>query len=332
MSQRVAHVVAFALPGYAGSQSTLDPHGPAALAVYKLFWIFVGISAVVWIVVAAALAHAVMRGRPERLDPLAVDQVADRQAIRAVAIALGITAVILVGLTGTSYVAQKALTSPTDAPIVLRVRGHQWWWEVTYEDQRPDRILKTANEIHIPVGVPVLLSLSSSDVIHSFWVPNLAGKQDLVPGQENQLRLLAERPGSFRGQCAEFCGVQHAKMALLIIAQPAEDFENWRKEQLAERQRPDDADRRRGEEVFSGGSCALCHTVRGTRAAGTVGPDLTHLASRKFIAAGTLENTRGNLAAWMLDPQTIKPGAHMPVIPLAPDDVHPLLSFLAGLE
>jgi cytochrome c oxidase subunit 2 len=178
----------------------------------------------------------------------------------------------------------------------------------------------------------VTFQLASSDVIHSFWVPNLAGKLDLIPGVDNHLQLVADKPGTYRGQCAEFCGYQHAHMGLIVVAEPREAFDAWREGQLRAAEPPGNEERRRGQQVFLSKPCIGCHTVRGTAAGGRVGPDLTHFGSRAHLASATLPLTRGTLGAWIIDPQTIKPGAHMPMTQLQPDEVDPLLSYLTGLK
>jgi cytochrome c oxidase subunit II len=240
--------------------------------------------------------------------------------------------VTVISLTGLSYAAQKALFSHKDGALTLSVTGQQWWWRITYEDEQPARVFTTANEIHIPVGEPVLIKLESSDVIHSFWVPNLTGKMDAIPGRQNQLQIQADRPGVYRGQCAEFCGLQHAHMGMLIIAESKEDFERWRNHQISSALPPGDPERQRGMEIFLSKPCIMCHQVRGTDAGGRVAPDLTHVGSRRYIGAGTLETTRGNIAAWIIDPHSVKPGVNMPTIQLEPDEVQPLASYLEGLK
>jgi cytochrome c oxidase subunit 2 len=212
------------------------------------------------------------------------------------------------------------------------VTGYQWWWEIQYEDDDPSRNFTTANEIHIPAGAPVRIKLASSDVIHSFWVPNLFGKQDLIPGQENEIRFVAERPGTYRGQCAEYCGFQHAHMSFFVVAESKDVFEAWRDKQIKSAEPPADPERQHGQQVFLSSPCALCHAIRGTEAGGRVGPDLTHLMSRRSIAAGTLPTSRGTVAAWIVDPQSIKPGNNMPLVTVSPDDLHALVSYLEGLE
>jgi cytochrome c oxidase subunit 2 len=330
---RILAAAPLALTGCSGWQSSLDPHGPAAESISWLFWVFTAVCTVVWLLVAAVLMLALARRHRERPNPLAVDAGQERRVWRVVIGATGLTVVTLLVLTGLSYTGQarRAGASP-DTPLSLKLTGHQWWWDVLYEATEPDRNFHTANEIHIPVGEPVQIKLESNDVIHSFWVPNLAGKLDLVPGRQNTLVLTTSRAGTYRGQCAEYCGWQHAHMALLVVAEEKEAFEAWRKAQISARQPPEDDARKQGETVFLTNACVMCHTVRGTDAGGRTGPDLTHLASRQTIAAGTLPLTRGTLAAWIVDPQGIKPGAHMPLVPLAAGDVDPLLSYLEGLR
>jgi cytochrome c oxidase subunit 2 len=236
------------------------------------------------------------------------------------------------GLTGVSYATQKRLFETRREGITIKVTGHQWWWEIEYEHPEPYRRFITANEIHIPVGEPVTVKLTSSDVIHSFWVPSLTGKMDLIPGRQNEIQFVGEREGTYRGQCSEFCGWQHAHMGLIIVAKSREDFNLWREQQAKPAAPPSDAERQRGQDIFLSKPCIMCHAVRGAQAGGRVAPDLTHLASRRSIAAGTLPMSRGNLAAWIIDPQGIKPGAHMPLMKIEPDELHTLVSFLEGLK
>jgi cytochrome c oxidase subunit 2 len=221
---------------------------------------------------------------------------------------------------------------PANKPLRIDVVGHQWWWEVKYPDPDSHNDVAAANEIHVPVGRPVLIKMTSQDVIHSFWAPNLAGKKDLVPGHETITWFRADSAGVYRGQCAEFCGHQHAKMAFYIVAEPRLQFESWLQKQRNEAEQPSDSLRLAGERVFLSGPCAMCHTVAGTGAGGNIGPDLTHLASRRTIAAGTLPNNTGNLAGWILDPQGIKPGAKMPPTRLEPEQLQALLAYLEGLK
>jgi cytochrome c oxidase subunit 2 len=330
---RVALLPLLALPAACqGWQSALDPKGPQAQALADLFWIFTGVCSAVWVLVMIALAAALLRRHRERLDPLAVDPATERRSTIVVSSAVALTAVILLVLTGFSYATQKNLFGAKSPGLTLSVTGHQWWWEVRYEDPQPDRTFTTANEIHVPVGEPVTIKLTSSDVIHSFWVPSLMGKQDLITGRQNEIQFVAERPGVYRGQCAEFCGWQHAHMALLFVARPREEFEAWRAQQLKAAEPPTGEEQRRGQEVFLSKPCIMCHTIRGTSAGGRVGPDLTHVGSRRSIAAGTLPRSRGTLAAWIVDPQGIKPGVNMPVMELEPDELNVLAGYLEGLK
>jgi cytochrome c oxidase subunit 2 len=193
-------------------------------------------------------------------------------------------------------------------------------------------ILDTANEIHIPVGRPVMIRGTSNDVIHSLWVPNLHGKRDLIPSRTTTEWIQADSPGAYRGQCAEFCGLQHAHMALWVVAEPQEKFKAWMQQQLQPAVQPSDPVRQRGEQVFVNNACVFCHTIRGTTAAGQVAPDLTHFGSRKSLAAGTLPNNKGNLGGWISDPQSIKPGNHMATIAVNSEDLQPLLEYIEGLK
>jgi cytochrome c oxidase subunit 2 len=211
-------------------------------------------------------------------------------------------------------------------------QGQQWWWQVIYADADPALSFQTANEIHIPVGQDVRIQLESADVVHSFWVPSLAGKQDLVPGRSNSLLLRAERPGIYRGQCAEFCGLQHSYMAMMVIADKPADYQRWIAAQRQNGVMPTDADAAAGKLAFLSKPCAACHTVRGTPATGTTGPDLTHIGSRQTIAAGLFETTRGSLAAWIADPQTLKPGNNMPMVPLTSVELRDISAYMESLK
>jgi cytochrome c oxidase subunit II len=245
----------------------------------------------------------------------------------------GIPAVLLFILLVYSVAVSRQTTTPApDDVLVIEVTGRQFWWDVRYRSERPDEIFRTANEIRIPVGRPVLFRLLSVDVIHSFWIPNLHGKLDMVPGRENRLVIQADSVGLFRGQCAEFCGVQHAKMAFYVVAMPEAEFEAWRRGQIASAQPPRDSLALAGERVFMSEGCAACHAVRGTRAMGRTGPDLTHFGSRLSIAAATLPNRPGHLGGWITDPQLIKPGNFMPALPLDGPSVPALVAYLQGLQ
>jgi cytochrome c oxidase subunit 2 len=216
--------------------------------------------------------------------------------------------------------------------LSIAVTGHQWWWEIEYEDGVASRRMRTANEIHLPIGRPVVIKVTSRDVIHSFWVPNLQGKRDLIPGYTTAIWLQADRPGIFRGQCAEFCGLQHAHMAFDVVAETEAEFERWLQGRRQSAREPQNAVERQGHEVFMTTRCASCHTVRGTAANGQIAPDLTHVASRSTLGAGTLPNTPEHLAAWIRDPQASKPGNQMPPNPLSSEQARALLAYLATLQ
>ena len=252
----------------------------------------------------------------------------------AVSIATAITVLILLGLTIVSVSVGK-IVSASVAPagsLTIDVTGTQWWWKVRYATDDPSGILLTANEIHIPVGRPIAIRGNSEDVIHSFWVPSLQGKRDLIPGRPTLEWLQADHPGEYRGQCAEFCGIQHTHMAFWVIAEPPDQFNSWMDHQLQPAAEPADDEAIHGQEIFLKSACILCHAIRGTIAAAQVGPDLTHFGSRKTIAAGTLANTKGNLAGWIADPQNIKPGTHMATVALQPAEMQPLIDYLESLK
>jgi len=321
-----------AMSGCTGWQSALDPQGPESRHLSDLIWIFTGVSTVIWFAVMGVLLAALLRRAPDRPDPLALHVPTERRGLVIVGGAVLGTLLTVIALTALSYVSQSHLYAKEASAVVVKITGHQWWWDVRYESNQPDQILTTANELYIPAGEPITVKLAASDVIHSFWVPSLMGKQDLIPGQDNALQFTATRPGVYRGQCAEFCGWQHAHMGMFAVVLPREEFNAWRAAQAAPAKAPDDPMRVRGAAIFQSKACVMCHTIRGTSAGSRVGPDLTHFASRKSIASATLPMSRGNIAAWVLDPQGIKPGTNMPNVSLAPDEVDPLVSYLEGLR
>jgi len=321
------------ISGCSGLQSSLDPQGDGARWIADLFWPFLTISVIVWTLVMLALGWSLLHRRAPRPDPLQTDTTNEKRALIVIGSATGFTLAILAVLTTLSFFTGKSLAElGAHAPLTIQVIGHQWWWEVRYQDASPSRIVTTANEIHIPVGEPVRLLLQADDVIHSFWVPVLNGKRDLIPGRQTTLTIEASRAGIYRGQCAEFCGLQHAHMGLFVIAQPRADFDAWRNNETAPAKTPTDPVAQRGQVVFAARGCALCHTVRGTSAGGNYGPDLTHVASRRSIAAATLPMTSAGLSAWIADPQAIKPGSHMPKVDLHGRELTALLTYLEGLK
>ena len=305
--------------------SVLDPSGPQAAQIATVWWIIFALGVLVFVVVMALLGAAVLRARRrDGTDAIANDDT------RPIFVGTAITTVIVVVLVGLSFWALQGGASPgKPTALTIEVAGHQYWWEVRY----PEQNFITANEIHIPVGEPVAIRLTSDDVIHSFWVPELAGKMDLVPGRTNEFWIQADVPGVFFGECAEFCGIQHTLMRFQIVADPPERFAAWldRESRIAAAASADTLVER-GEQVFLGSACVYCHAVRGTAAASDFGPDLTHFASRNTLAAGVLENNRGNLAAWLIDPQAIKPGNLMPGFDYDADELEALLAYLESLE
>jgi cytochrome c oxidase subunit II len=316
---------------FPGAHSVHDPAGPHAAVVDRLGDLMYGISVVVFVLVVAALLVAALRRRGPDED--VEDPARERRLARGVIVASSATVAVLFLMTLASYATGRELTErPPGEALQIRITGRQWWWEVEYRDSVPANWVTTANEIHVPVGRPVVFELRTADVNHSFWVPNLGPKRDLIAGEETSLWFRADSAGVYRGQCAEFCGHQHAKMGFVVVAEPADSFAAWLARQRDTVRTPVDSVARRGQEVFLASSCVMCHAIQGTPAGSRVGPNLTHLAARRTIAAGTLPNTRGNLAGWIVDPQRIKPGARMPPNYLEPDDLHALLAYLEGLE
>lgn len=281
----------------------------SAARVSHLAWFMIIAAGVIYVFVIAAMLVASARNRDRA--PTEVDLTEHGTGWIIFGGAVMPAAVLLVVF----VVSMGAMARyPAGEPrLTIRLEGLQWWWSATYEIAGQARF-RTANEIHVPVGTTVRFLVTSGDVIHSFWVPRLQGKVDLIPGDTNELRILARRPGVYRGQCAEFCGVQHARMGVVVVADDSATFHRWVERQAADANAPRDSIARAGQRLVVGGPCAACHTIRGTRAAGTVAPDLTHVGSRSTLAAGTVPNTFGNLEGWIANPQAIKPGARMPTL------------------
>jgi cytochrome c oxidase subunit 2 len=248
--------------------------------------------------------------------------------------ATALTIIILFVFLIASFSVGRALSARLEQnnKVTIEVTGQQWWWKVRYMDASAQNIFTTANEIHIPVGEPVTVQLKAADVIHSFWVPNLMGKKDLIPGKMATLWLRADSAGLYRGQCAEYCGLQHAHMALYVVAEPPEQFNAWLAGQRSAAAQPAGESQQHGQQVFLHAPCVMCHTIQGTPAASNVGPDLTHVASRTSIAAGTMTNTREHLSSWVTNSQLIKPGNRMPPNKLSDADLQALLDYLQSLK
>lgn len=307
------------------SASLLDARGPAAARINTLWWIMFGVGAAVYLAVMGYLLAALFRRRPAGFDETEQSE-GTRAVVWGGAV---IPAVILVGIFGATVFTMGALDEPDIAEeLVIEVEGKQWWWDVRY----PELGFRTANEIHIPVGEPVAIKLLAEDVIHSFWVPQLHGKLDMIPGHVNEFWLEASEPGIYLGECAEFCGDQHAKMQFLVIAEEEEAFRAWVAQQQQPAAAPASELAQEGQEIFLGSTCINCHAIEGTGATGELGPDLTHLASRRTLAAGTVPNNRGNLGGWIVAPQSIKPGSLMPATEMTGPQLQALLAYLETLE
>jgi cytochrome c oxidase subunit 2 len=343
---RVALVAACALStaGFDANQTPLDPAGPHAGGISRLWWVFFFALASVYVVVMIVFLFAVARGRARRkltvggvkIPPPAFkpDEGSERRAAWIVGAATALSTVVLFALLVSSFLTGRGLsmTRSDEGALTIEVTGHQWWWEARYDDVTPSNIFTTANEIHIPVGVPVIIRLKSTDVIHSFWVPNLAGKKDAIPGKSSSVWLRVDRAGVYRGQCAEYCGMQHAHMALTVVAEPPEKFWAWVAAQRQPAPEPSTDAVRQGRQVFLSSPCIMCHTVRGTPANSVFGPNLTHVASRGSIAANTLPNTREHLAGWVSDAQSVKPGSMMPTMSLSAEDLQAVIDYLQSLK
>jgi cytochrome c oxidase subunit 2 len=322
------------LAGCAGNQSALDPAGPQAQRIEDLWWLYFAVCTTVYVASVGLVLGAIWRkARARRLPPIkSPPPPEERRLARVVVGAVSATVLTLVVLMVVEFATARSLHPPVGLEdLTIRVTGHQWWWEVRYQDPVPSQLVTTANEIHIPVGKLVQFELQSTDVIHSFWVPNLQGKRDMIPGQTSRVFLKAAKPGTYRGQCAEFCGLEHAFMRFVLVAEPEAEFLAWLDRQRQSAASPTTDSQRRGMQVFLGTTCLMCHTIQGTPAQSRVGPDLTHVGGRVLIG-GILPNARGHLAGWVIDPQRIKPGVRMPMNLVRPDDVEPLIDYLESLK
>jgi len=321
------------LAACSGAQSALDARGPAAARIAGLWWLLLGVAAAVYVVVLAALVAIIVRRSRHPDDHAAPIVTVDGRRYRwVIGGGVALPALVLTAVFGIAARTQGALDPHARADLTVRIIGHRWWWEIRYQGETRADDLVTANELHIPTGRRVRLELTSADVIHSWWVPNLQGKMDLVPGRTTVTWLEADRPGVSRGQCAEYCGLQHARMGLLVIAEPPAQFTSWLALQRQPAAAPADEVSRHGRAVFLSAGCGYCHAVRGTPTLGLVAPDLTHLASRRTIGAATLANIRGNLAGWIADPHGPKPGNLMPRVPLMSADLLAVVTYLESLR
>jgi cytochrome c oxidase subunit II len=312
------------LTGCATVQSTFNAHGPASEQIARMSWfmtaMFLVVTVVMWTLIAWGFAKR--RGTLADHEPIdsgggqawiAIGGLAIPLFVLTVIFVLGLRLLVAFPIHGANGGMGDGMQSDTPAmhPDILIV-GHQWWWEVHYLAGAPDQQFTTANEIHIPTRRTVNLELESQDVIHSFWVPSLHGKVDLIPGMPNFIRIEASEPGNYQGQCAEYCGAQHAHMRLLVVAQDPGEYEAWQRQQRKPSTEPESQDAMAGEQVFLASPCSLCHQVRGTIAGGRVAPDLTHIASRRYIAGNSFPNNDAYLEAWVTHAQSLKPEALMP--------------------
>ena len=308
-------------------QSVIHPAGIEAARASHLWWLIFWICTAVWITVAIAALVAIRTGRR------AASRATERQLGTNIAVAGVLSVAVLIAILFESVLTGRAEDAiRTHDALHLQVTANQWWWDVQYVNDMPSLNVTTANEIHLPVGRPVRIDLLSTDVIHSLWIPTLQGKVDLIPGRLNELWLQADRAGVYRGQCAEYCGLQHAKMALVVVAEAPDDFERWLAANRAPSVPPSTPEQVRGKAVVERGPCAMCHNITGTLAGARSAPDLTHIGSRSTIAAGTLPNTRGYLGGWIADPQHVKPGNRMPAPGLRDEQLQDVIAYLESLK
>jgi cytochrome c oxidase subunit II len=312
-----------------GKQSILSDKSPQAHGISVLWWWMLGVGGIVFLGAVVLLTIAwFTRGKP------GLPFLGEREGINqgmVVVFGIAIPMVTLIALFGVSdvyLIRQTSPPSPRSTAMTVDVIGHQWWWEVRY----PGTQAVTANEIHIPVDTRVNVVATTADVIHSFWVPQLNRKIDMVPGMHNRVLLYSNRTGVFRGQCSQFCGFQHANMAMYVFVQRRSAYNAWLSNMSAPAAKPVGAQATAGQKLFMNAQCASCHQIRGTPAQATVGPDLTHLATRSSLASATIPNNRTKLAAWIRDPQTIKPGDRMPDLGLSGGEVNELVAYLEGLR
>ena len=307
-------------------QNMMMPNGDVAERLADLWWLVFWLATAVFVVVEGILVYTVFRYRRRPGQPMPT------QTHGHTVFELGWTilpTLILVGIGIPSVQALFDLNEPPTTPLDVEVIGHQWWWEFRY----PAYNVVTATDLHIPVQQPVRFTLRSADVQHSFWVPRLAGKTDLLPPRVNHMWFNAKEPGFYSAQCAELCGIQHAQMRFYVVAQPQAEFDAWVRGQQAAPAQPAGGDAQRGLQAIISGGCIACHTIEGTIASAQVGPNLTHVASRSSLAGGILENTPENLARWLRNPQDVKVGNLMNLPrPLTEDEIRDLVAYLSTLR
>jgi cytochrome c oxidase subunit 2 len=315
--------------GGCGGQSTLDPRAEPAREVATLWWWMLAVAGLVF----GGALFMLLLGWVRRHEPglPVLGRSSKATIVLVVVFGIGIPLVTNIALfVVANFVVAKATEppNPRTTAMTITVVGHQWFWEVRY----PGATAVTANEIHIPAGARVNVVAKTGDVIHSFWVPQLNRKIDMIPGHANRVLLEADKPGRYRGQCAEFCGAQHAHMSMYVYADPPARFKTWLRGIAAPRRAPAPGAPQRGERTFLANACASCHTIRGTPARGAVGPDLTHVGSRATLAALTIPNRPATLSRWLRDPQHVKPGNRMPGLGLTDQQFRDLTAYLEGLK
>jgi cytochrome c oxidase subunit 2 len=332
--QRTAFALLLTLGGCSGLQTPLAPGGEQADTLFLLLWLIIAVAAIMYTLVVGFLAWGAWRrrGRTERNEGPSVSP-DDAGLSRGLMIWASVIIAGLTLLVTGSFLAERSLADARRRETLrISVTGHQWWWRIQYRDPATGALIETANEIHLPLGRTARIDLGAADVIHSFWVPGLAGKLDMIPGRANSLDVTPRRLGWFRGQCAEFCGAQHAHMAFDVKVDTPAEFAAWLTAQARAAVAPTDPTMIRGMQVVTQGQCAMCHALRGTPAVGKPGPDLTHVGSRRMLAAGTLANTRGGMQGWIAQPQALKPGALMPPVTLDPADADAVSRYLETLK
>lgn len=317
-------LAAAALAGCSGRQSALDPAGREASELAFLFWAMAAGAAVIWLAVIGIAFYAT------RLRPEPHEEWVGRTLILAGGVAFPL--IVLTGLLVPGLAMIPALRAPPGGPLRVEVSGEQWWWRVTY--RRPDgSAVASANEVRLPRGQRVELVLTSPDVIHSFWVPSLAGKVDMIPGRTNRLAVEPTEVGMFRGVCAEFCGTSHALMAFETVVMEPADFDAWLAQEAAPAAVPSAGPAAEGARLFGSLGCGGCHAIRGTDARGVVGPDLTHVAGRLSLGAGILSNDHGGLMRWIAATDEVKPDVRMPAFGMLPSpELEALTAYLASLR
>jgi cytochrome c oxidase subunit 2 len=308
----------------AASPSLLSPRGSEAHQLATVWWIMFAIAIGVYLIVGGFIVTASLRGRHR--EPIEGPSKHDDYFIWIGGVI--VPTIILLFIAFLTVHTGAALRAPAKNALVIHIIGHQWWWQVDY----PGTGVTTANEIHVPVGQPLEFDLDSVDVVHSFWVPQLAGKEDVIPGQHNVLRFTVREAGTYLGACAEFCGLQHANMRFRVIALSPGDYAIWMAHVQHLTTVPNSDQAAAGQLAFTSNACAGCHTVRDTPAVGTVGPDLTDIGAHARLGAETIDNTPANMRAWITDPGHFKPGVKMPPATISGDQVAAIVAYLEGLK